>query len=215
MIVLLLLGGVAAANMANQAHRSKINGIDLITYHTNVKDVVIILGVLPAGDAMAESGNIAIPTLSGMMLDRGTKALDKFAIADKLDNVGAEISFTVGVQSLEIRAKCLKKDLPLIIEIIAAELRTPALQVAEFNKAKQQFIGELEASAQNTGARAAEAFNRAVFPPGHPNHPHTLNEYTAAARSATIEEIRSFQAKYYGPAHMTLVIAGDVSDADA
>jgi zinc protease len=213
-IVLLMLGSAAAANMADQAHRSKINGIDLITYRTNVKDVVIILAVLPAGDAMAESGNIAIPTLSGMMLDRGTKALDKFAIADRLDNVGAEISFTVGVQSLEIRAKCLRKDLPLIIEIIAAELRTPALQVAEFNKAKQQFIGELEASAQNTGARAAEAFNRAIFPAGHPNRPHTLNEYVAAAHSASIEEIRAFQAKYYGPAHMALVVVGDVSDAD-
>ena len=213
-IVLLMLGSAAAANMADQAHRSKINGIDLITYRTNVKDVVIILAVLPAGDAMAESGNIAIPTLSGMMLDRGTKALDKFAIADKLDNVGAEISFTVGVQSLEIRAKCLRKDLPLIIEIIAAELRTPALQVAEFNKAKQQLIGELEASAQNTGARAAEAFNRAVFPADHPNRPHTLNEYVAAAHSANIEEIRAFQAKYYGPAHMALVVVGDVSDAD-
>jgi len=214
MMVLLLLGSAATANMADQAHRSKINGIDLITYRTNVKDVVIILGVLPAGDAMADPGNIAIPTLSGMMLDRGTKALDKFAITDKLDNVGAEISFTVGVQSLEIRAKCLRKDLPLIIETIAAELRTPALQVTEFNKAKQQFIGELEASAQNTGARAAEAFNRAVFPPGHPNHPHTLNDYIAAARAANIEEIRNFQAKYYGPAHMSLVVVGDVSDAD-
>ena len=214
MMVLLLLGSAATANMADQAHRSKINGIDLITYRTNVKDVVIILGVLPAGDAMGDPGNIAIPTLSGMMLDRGTKALDKFAITDKLDNVGAEISYTVGVQSLEIRAKCLKKDLPLIIETIAAELRTPALQVAEFNKAKQQFIGELEASAQNTGARAGEAFNRAVFPPGHPNHPHTLNEYIAAARAANIEEIRNFQAKYYGPAHMSLVVVGDVSDAD-
>jgi zinc protease len=207
--------GAAAATMADLAHRSKINGIDLITYRSNVKDVIIILGVLPAGDAMAEPGNIAIPTLSGMMLDRGTKALDKFAIAEKLDNVGAEIGFSVGVETLEIQAKCLKKDLPLIIETIAAELRTPALQVSEFNRAKQQFIGELESSAQNTGARAAEAFNRAVFPPGHPNHPHTLNEYIAAARSATIEEIRSFQASYYGPAHMTLVIAGDVSDADA
>jgi zinc protease len=214
MMMMLLLGSAATANMADQAHRSKIDGIDVITYRTNVKDVVIILGVLPAGDAMADPGNIAIPTLSGMMLDRGTKALDKFAIADKLDNVGAEVSFTVGVQSLEIRAKCLRKDLPLIIETIAAELRTPALQVTEFNKAKQQFIGELEASAQDTGARAAEAFNRAIFPPGHPNRPHTLNEYIAAARSANIEEIRNFQAKYYGPAHMSLVVVGDVSDAD-
>jgi len=214
LMTLMALSGSAAATMADQAHRSKVDGIDLITYHSNVKDVVVILGVLPAGDAMAEQGNIAIPTLSGMMLDRGTKTLDKFAISEKLDNVGAEISFQVGVQSLEIRAKCLKKDLPMIIETIAAELRTPALQVGEFNKSKQQFVGELESSAQNSSARAAEAFSRAVFPEGHPNRPHLLNEYVAAAKSATLEDVRSFQAKYYGPAHMTLVVVGDVSDTD-
>src|SRR6202012_3446564 len=103
---LLAMSSSAAANMAEQAHRSKVDGIDLITYRSNVKDVVVIIGVLPAGDAMAEAGNIAIPTLSGMMLDRGTKAMDKFAISEKLDNVGAEISFQGGVQSLEVRAKC-------------------------------------------------------------------------------------------------------------
>ena len=215
MMVMMALSGAAAANMADQAHRSKVDGIDLITYRSNVKDVVIILGILPAGDAMAESGNAAIPTLSGMMLDRGTKALDKFAISEKLDNVGAEISFTVGVQSLEIHAKCLKKDLALVIGTIAAELRTPSLLVGEFNKAKQQLVGELEASAQNGSALASEAFDRAVFPAGHPNRPHTLTEYIAAAKTANLEELRSFQAKYYGPAHMTLVVAGDVSDTDA
>lgn len=208
-------GSAAATNMAEQTHRAKVAGIDLLTYHSNVKDVVVILGVLPAGDAMAESGNIAIPTLSGMMLDRGTKTLDKFAIAEKLDNVGAEIGFTVGVQSLEIHAKCLKKDLPLIVATIAAELRTPALLAAEFNKAKQQLIGELEASTQNSSALATEAFGRAIFPEGHPNHPHTLSEYITAAKSANLDELKAFQAKYYGPAHMVMVVAGDVADADA
>lgn len=211
---LFVAGAASAANMADQAHRSRIAGIDLITYRSNVKDVVVILGALPAGDAMAEPGNIAIPTLSGMMLDRGTKTLDKFAISEKLDNVGAEISFTVGVQSLEIRAKCLRKDLPLIIETIAAELRTPALQNGEFIKAKQQFAGEVEASTQNSSALAEEAFGRAVFGEGHPNRPHTLNEYIAAAKSASLDELKTFQSKYYGPAHMILVVAGDVSDAD-
>jgi zinc protease len=214
MIALLAIAAPAAANMADQAHRSKVDGIDLITYRSNVKDVVIILGVLPAGDAMSESGNIAIPTLSGMMLDRGTKSLDKFSISEKLDNVGAEISFAVGVQSLEIRAKCLKKDLPLIIDTMAAELRTPALLAAEFSKAKEQFIGELQASLQNSSALASEAFDRAIFPEGHPNRPHTLKEYIAAAKTANLEELRAFQAKYYGPAHMTLVVVGDVADAD-
>jgi zinc protease len=214
MIALLAITAPAAANMADQAHRSKVAGIDLITYRSNVKDVVIIIGVLPAGDAMVDSGNIAIPTLSGMMLDRGTKLLDKFSIAEKLENVGAEISFAVGAQALEVRAKCLRKDLPLIIDTMAAELRTPALLVGEFNKAKEQFIGELEASAQDSSALAAEAFERAVFSEGHPNRPHTLNEYIAAAKSANLEDLKAFQAKYYGPAHMILVIVGDVTDAD-
>jgi zinc protease len=211
----MLLAGAAAnqagASAADQSHRSQTVGIDLITYHTDVKDVVVIEGSMPAGDAMAESDNIAIPTLTGMMLDRGTKTLDKFAIAEKLDNVGAEIAFSVGTQSLEIRAKCLKKDLPLVIGLIAAELRTPALQLPEFNKAKQQFVGALEASAQNTEARAQEAFGRAVFPQGHPNRPHAITEYETAAKNASLDELKAFHAKYYGPAHLTLVVVGDVS----
>jgi zinc protease len=216
---MIVLAGAAAAtagaSVLDNSHREQVAGIDLITYHTDVKDVVVILGSLPAGDAMAGSGNISIPTLTGMMLDRGTKSLDKFAIAEQLDNVGAEISFNVGTQSLEIRAKCLKKDLPLVLGLIAADLRTPALQPQEFNKAKQQFIGALEASAQNTEARAHEAFGRAVFPQGHPNRPHTVSEYETAAKAASIDELKAFHAKYYGPAHLSLVVVGDVSASEA
>jgi zinc protease len=216
---MICLGGAAAvttaaANAVEKSHREQVAGIDLISYHTDVKDVVVILGSLPAGDAMAEPGNIAIPTLTGMMLDRGTKSLDKFAIAEQLDNVGAEISFSVGTQSVEIRAKCLKKDLPLVMGLIAADLRTPALQPQEFNKAKQQFVGALEASAQNTEARAHEAFGRAVFPSGHPNRPHTVAEYETAAKAASIDELKAFYAKYYGPAHLNLVVAGDVTASE-
>jgi zinc protease len=215
LIALLLASAAAAAGVADQGRRAAVAGVDVITYHTDVKNVVVVLGSLPAGDAMAEPGNIAIPTLAGMMLDRGTTSLDKFAIAEQLDNVGAEIAFSVGVQSVEIRAKCLKKDLPLIIGLIAAELRSPALQPQEFSKAQQQFIGALQASAQNTEARAQEVFGRAVYPQGHPNRPHTVTEYEAAAKKATLEELKAFHAKYYGPAHMTLVVVGDVAAAEA
>jgi zinc protease len=211
---LILVSGTAFASMAEHAQRASTAGIDVITYRANVKDVVVIVAALPAGDAMAEPGNVAVPTLSGMMLDRGTKALDMFAIADKLDGVGAAVSFEVGTQSLHVHAKCLKKDVPLVIGLIASELRTPALLPAELNKAKQQFVGGLQASAQNSGARAREAFERSIYPEGHPNRPHTLAEFVAAAKSANLEDVKAFQAKYYGPAHMTMVVAGDVSDAD-
>jgi zinc protease len=201
------------ASMAAQAHRAETAGIDLVTYPTHVRDVIVVLGALPAGDAMAGTGNAAVPTLTGMMLDRGTTKLDKFAIAERLEDVGASISFGVGTQSLEIRAKCLRKDLPMVLSILAAELRTPALPAAELAKAQKQLIGSLRESLQNTGARAQEAFSRAIFPPGHPNRPHAVEEMISAAESATLDEVKAFHAKYVGPKHLTLIFAGDVDDA--
>jgi zinc protease len=212
---LMLASSGAWANMAAQAQRSHAAGIDVITDRTNVKDVVVIVGILPAGDAMADPANIAIPTLTGMMLDRGTQSLDKFAISAQLENVGAEITFSVATQSLEVRAKCLKRDLPLVLGLIASELRKPALLPEEFDKAKQQFIGALQGSLQNTESRAEEAFGRAVFPEDHPNRPHPVGDFLTAAKSATLDEVKAFHAKYYGPAHMTLVLVGDVPVAQA
>jgi zinc protease len=63
--------------------------------------------------------------------------------------------------------------------------------------------------------RAQEAFSRAVFPEGHPNHPHSIEEFLAALKSATLEDVKTFHAAYYGPAHFTLVLVGDVDMAQA
>ncbi len=205
----------ANADMAQHAERSRTAGIDLVTYRTDVRDVVDIVGYLPAGDAMAGGGNAALPTLMGMMLDRGTRTQDQFAIARQLEEVGAEISFNVGVQTLQFEAKCLKKDLPLVLSLLASELRSPAFLPAEFAKVKQQFTGALENSRNSTEARAREELQRALFPAGHPNRRATIDELLAAVRTASLKDLQAFHAKYYGPDHLTMVMVGDVALATA
>jgi zinc protease len=204
---------VAAANaeMAQHAERSRAAGIDVIAYHTDVKDVVDVVGFLPAGDAMAGAGNAAVPTLVGMMLDHGTRTQDQFTIARQLEEVGADISFNVGTQSLQFEAKCLTKDLPLVIALLASELRSPAFLPAEFAKVKQQFIGMQENARHSTEARAREALVQVLYPAGHPNRLATVDELLAAAKSATLRDLQAFHAKYYGPGHMTMVLVGDVT----
>jgi zinc protease len=212
--LLLAVATSASASMAEHGERATIDAIDVVTFRTAVKDVVVVSAALPGGDAFAPADNAAIPTLTGMMLDRGTRTADQFTIAAQLENVGAEISFNVGTQSLEIHAKCLKKDLGLVLGLIAADLRTPAFAPAEFAKAKQQLIGMLQASLQNSEARAQRAFARAVFAVGDPNYPHSIEEQISAAKSADLSAVKTFHARTYGPAHMTLVLAGDVSMED-
>jgi len=213
---LLLLTGaslaapILAAQIAQHIVRAKAAGVDLIANPTAVKDVVTIVGSLPAGDAFAGAGNAAVPTLVGMMLDRGTKSEDQFKIAEQLESVGAEINFEVGIQLVEIHARCLKKDLPLVVRLIAEQLRNPAFAPAEFAKAQQAAIGSLQHSLESTSARASEAFDRAIYPKGHPNRPASTEEMIAAVQSAKIEDLKSFHEQHYGPAHLTLIAVGDL-----
>jgi zinc protease len=213
--IALMTPALARAGMAEHVNRQTIDGIDVIGYPTAIKEVVTLMGSLPAGDAfaVADHGNVAVATVAAMMLDRGTTKEDKFAIAKRLEGVGASVRFSTQGQALQIQARCLKKDLPLVIELIAEQLRTPAFSPAEFDKARQQLIGQLKNALDNVQRRSAEAFSRAVFPAGHPNHEPSFEEYLAAAQTLTLEEVKGFHRKYYGPDHLTLVLVGDVDMA--
>jgi zinc protease len=211
LLAFLLLGSASAlAGMADKATRTRIDGADVIAYPTGVKDVVTIMGSLPAGDAFAAADNPAVATLTGMMLDEGTTKADKFAIAQQLESVGATISFNVGAQTLGIRAKCLRKDAGNILHLVIEQLRTPSFPAEEFAKAKKQLAGALKRSLEDTDFRADDAFSRAVYPPGHPNHRVAAEDMLAAIDRVKLEDVKAFHARYYGPSHLTLVIVGDV-----
>ncbi|MEO7413488.1 MAG: hypothetical protein ABIZ81_09030 [Opitutaceae bacterium] len=94
--VLALSVNLHAAEVAKNAVRQNVNGIDLVVLKTGVQEVVTIRGSLPAGDSRSPDNNPAIATLAGGMLDKGTKQHDKFAIAQLLGDVGATINFSVG-----------------------------------------------------------------------------------------------------------------------
>jgi len=205
----------AHAGVADKVVRKRVNGIDVIVYPTTIKDVVSISGALPGGDALALSGgdNPAVAKLTAMMLDRGTTTEDKFAIAKKLEGVGAALEFKAGQQVLHIDGRCLKADLPLVVGLLAEQLRTPAFSVGEFDKARQEFIGQQKNKIDNPQQRAIEALNGALFPAGQPNHEPTLDEYVASAGKLTVEDVKAFHHRVYGPDHMTLVFVGDVNPA--
>lgn len=201
--------GLASAGIADKIDRHQIDGIDVIVLRTGVKNVVTLTGMMPAGDASAPADNPALASLTGAMLDKGTTQHDKFAIAGELESVGASLSFGVGNEMLSINGKCLTKDVPLLLNLIAEQLRTPAFDPAEFEKVKQQYVAALKQSLDDTNQRAADAYSRAVYPVGHPNRQTPTDELIAAAETTTLDAVKAFHHEYYGPAHLTLVLVGD------
>ncbi len=205
-----LAATIAHAQIAANVVRNRIAGIDVIAYKTGVRDVVTFRGSLPAGDSFAPANNLAIPTLVGGMLDKGTTTEDKFAIAQKLDAVGAELTFSVDSTMVVFSGKCLRKDVPLVIGLLAEQLRSPAFSEEEFAKLKKQIAGGLKRALESTSYRASQTFSEAIYPPGHPNYTPSTEAFLAALDTATIADLRAFHAKYYGPADFTVVAVGDL-----
>lgn len=212
----LALAGGLAAQIAPRIERAEIAGIDLLVLPTGVRDVVTLRGSLPAGDAAAtDTGNVALATLAGGMLDQGTTQRDKFAVAEQLEAVGATISFSVDNDLLQISAKCLSRDMPLVIALIAEQLRSPAFDPGEFTKLKTQLAGQYRRALESTDFRADQAFNNAIYPPDHPNHQPPVDRMLAAVEAASLEEVKAFHARHYGPGGLRLVLVGDIAPATA
>jgi zinc protease len=202
----------AAGGIADRAVRSDVAGVDLIIYPMGARDVVTLVGSLQAGDLLAgqEGSNLAAATLVGMMLDKGTTKRDKFAISRELDDVGAALGFSVGAQTTSIHGRSLKKDVALLIRLLAEEMRHPAFPADELEKVKKQLESGIRSQLENTDFRARDAFSRYVYPEGHPNRPRPPQEWINALNRATVEDVKAFHRKHYGSAQLRLAFVGDV-----
>src|SRR4051812_5341688 len=207
------LGAIVSAShgqIAAGTVRTKIAGIDVIAYKSGVKDVVYLRGTLPAGDAKDPADNPVIASLVGGMLERGTTKYTKAQIAEMLEAVGASINFGAGDFSADFNARCLTKDVPLVVSLLAEQLREPAFTAEEFDRLKKQMAGNLKRAQESTDFRATDAFTRAVYSSGHPNRQPAPDEKIAALEAATLDQVKAFHAKHYGPAYFTIVAAGDL-----
>ncbi len=202
-----------SALVAPRVRRRTVSGLDTLTLKTSIKDVVTIRGVLNAGDIFIPTGNSAIADLTAGMIDKGTAKRDKFAVAEVLEQTGATLHFGTGSHTLNFSAKCLRQDIPTVLGLLAEQLRTPRFDPAEFAKLKQQMIGRHKRQMEDTDFRADHAFQRAVFPEGHPNRPPANEKYLADIEAATLDQVKAFHAANYGPSHGRIVAVGDVDDA--
>ena len=190
--------------------QAPIDGIRLLTMKTGVKDVVTIAGSFLGGDVYSPQANMMIADLTAAMLDKGTKNQSKFEISDKLETVGASISFSSGQHNVRFNAKCLKDDVPLVLDLLAEQLREPAFNKEDLNTLKSRLVGNLKRDKENTQRQAGGAFLRKLYPKGHPNYSYETDDRIKMVNNIDSASLKNFHKTYYGLGSMTIVAIGDV-----
>jgi len=209
------LGAAAAkTSISKSIKMKKINGIEVYMKEMAVENVVTIRGSFPAGDAFSPKTNGMIADMTAGMLDKGTTKQDKFAIAQKLESLGAYLNFSTDNMLVNFSGRMLKKDVPTVMGILAEQLRMPAFSEEELEKYKKQQIGGLQRTLENTNAMASIAYSQAVYPKDHPNYVKSVEESIEEVKAVTVADLKAFHSKHYGPKNMILVVTGDVDQKE-
>jgi len=186
-----------------------IDGLQLKTMKTPIKDVVTLTGSILGGTQFGGIKNTTIADLTADMLDEGTTKHTKFEISERLESVGANIAFSSDNYRVRFSAHCLKQDVPLIIELLGEQLINPAFIGSNLENVKKRNIGNLKKSSENTRTRASGAFRRILYPKGHPNYSIPIDIRIADIEKTTVDNLKRFH-KNYGLGNMNLVAVGDV-----
>ncbi len=210
------IAATTSGNHVTKPYRVQLdNGMIVIVQENHSNPTVAISGNLKAGRYFDPPGKQGLASLTAEMLSRGTTRRTALELARQTEFVGAELDFSSGVESVNFSAKSLKKDLPLLMDLLSDELRNPSFPQDQFDKQKDQMLSQLEQSKESPQSQAARLFYNAVFPDGHPYHRLTVEDAQKALESVTRDDAVAFHARYYRPDTTIIVIAGDVDHAQA
>jgi len=156
------------------------------------------------------------PGFVGALMRRGTRDLDRQALANRLDQLKATVGIGSSATGADISLYTTRENLPEVMQLVADMLRRPAFDPDEFEQIRMQAITGVQSQVTEPGSVAGRALALHLdhYPEGHPRHVLTFDEQLAAYRQVTLDEVKQFHHDFYGADHAEFSFVGDF-DADA
>jgi zinc protease len=200
----------SVVDFSSHMQRAHIGDIELIAIDLPIDNVVSFVGSIAAGDSLSPTDAPMLATLTAAMLDQGTVNQDRFQIAEKLDQLGANLGFSSGDQSLKFSGKFLRADAGSFLQILADQLRNPAFEAEVLETLKSRQKASLLQAIDDPDYRAGALLSRILYPKDHINYSTPINELKADIESTTVKDLATFHAAHYGTASMQLIFTGDI-----
>lgn len=199
---------------ARVIHHQLENGATLLMLENRATPTISVRGSLRAGSYFEPRDKPGLAQITAEMLSRGTKRRSKLEIAGDLESVGADIDFSTDPFAVNIAARALSQDLPLLLATLAEELREPAFPADELEKLKQQIIAAIQEQQSNTRYRGYERFSSLIFDETNPYFVPPGDRLVESINSITVADVQNFYTERYGGRSLILSIVGDLKASE-
>ena len=187
-------------------------GFKLLSVKAPVSGAVTVLGSFLGGRFY--DSRKASPILTLRMLDWGTKKKSKDEIREKLESLGASLEFSADERRVRFKIKCLKKNLPAVVSILAEEIKEPALKNSFLKIEKNILITDYKISKEDTDDVARRELRKNIFPENHPLYLPSADESIKKVSNTHISDVKTFHKNFYGLGNMIVASSGDMDHSE-
>ncbi len=178
-------------------------------------DPVVVAQIRIAAGSLAEpDGRPGVAAFTARMLSRGQAGRNFEAFNELTDGLGASLSVDAGRLFVDLGIRCLREDLPALLDLATDVLRRPDFPVDEIERVRQELMAAIRESEQSTSAVADLAMRQVLYPEGHPYARRQIGDAETIAR-ITRDDLIAFHAGHYGSATMTVAAVGGVESLSA
>lgn len=199
-----------------RTQRTRIAGlqVDLLPKGTRGRVVQARLA-LRYGDARSLHGQATVANLTAALLDKGGAGLTRQQIADQLDQLQAQVSFTGSGQVLAVSITTKREHLPAVLALVGRLLREPAFPAEPLEELRQQFLTGIERQRNEPDAVIANWLSRHgnPYPRGDLRHASSFDELVQDVRAVQPDQLIAFHARFYSAAHGEFAAVGDLDVA--
>ncbi|MEE9211393.1 MAG: pitrilysin family protein [Phycisphaeraceae bacterium] len=184
------------------------NGLRLLIGRSTVVPTVAMQFYQLGGLLADDPGREGVANAMAAMQIKGTTTRSAQAIAQLIDDLGAQFVTASGNNTHYVQAQCLKQDWPIVLELLADVMLNPTFPQDEWQKMRPRLLAAIARQRDRWPGELSVHFRRAYFG----DHPwsHNVLGRLDAVEALTVDDLRAFHAAHLGADAAVLAVFGDV-----
>ncbi len=189
------------------------NGLEVVSVRRADLPLVTAQLVLRSGGEMDPANEAGLADLTASLLDKGAGGRTAPQIAAAAEALGGSLQAAAGWDESAVGITVTTPKLPQALALLASVVRHPDFAPDELKRAQAQTIDDLRLMLSRPAALATLAASRAVF--GDGAYGHSRLGTPASIARITRADVERLHGALYRPDNAILVLAGDVTPAQA
>ena len=190
------------------------NGLQLLVVERHDLPKVNVTIVTRGGSVADPAGKGGVASLVAGTIDLGTPTRKALQIEDGLGALGTTLTGGAGRESAAVSFDVLVRNLAPALDIVSDVVQHATFPEDQFDREKKRVLDQLSQNESNGNALVQRIQPMLAFGPSHP-YGRPVAGLKGTVSTITRDDLVAFHAARWKPGSTALIIAGDITIADA